>query len=153
GTHRRGSRAGPRRGRRARARARRSGPAADRAGPPGAGGQLVPGLHQHATALPGRHRRGGAARVAVTGAGVTGASQKIIGHHGARSQTAAADSAARERGVASVTSPAAASGPSRVPPRYTAPSARTGSARSAGAVVRSQVAAKPAPGVATDAAV
>src|SRR5262249_16769705 len=127
--------------------------AADPAGPPGAGGQLVPGLHQHATALPGRPRRGGAARIAVTGTGVAGAGQKIIGHHGAGSQNMAADSAATEPGVTSVTSPAAASGPSLGPPRYTAPSPPTGSARAARAVVRSQVAANPAPGEATDAAV
>src|SRR5262245_14565640 len=67
-----------------------------------------------------------------------------MGHHGAGSQDIAVESVAREPGVASVTRPALAIALSRVPPRYAAPTTQTGSTTSAGAVVRSQVAEKPA---------
>src|SRR5215469_5451440 len=70
--------------------------------------------------------------------------QKVMGHQGAASHDIAVESAAREPGVASVIRPALAMALRRVPPRYAAPTAQTGSTISAGAVVRSQVARKPA---------
>jgi len=75
---------------------------------------------------------------------IEAAPQKVMGHQGAGSHAMAVDSAAREPGVASVIRPALAMALSPVPPRYAAPTAQTGSTTSAGAVVRSQVARKPA---------